>query len=172
MKKNKQTPVFDKVCKVFDLTQEQLKHIVLYYTMSMPKIAKQQNISRQAVHQSIKFGESKILSYQMPLPPLPLPPINASNVDKQDLWQRLDTPISYYKLTPALKQSFENENIQYLGQVVVKGKDKMENLPKIGKVALLKIEKILANKGLSFDINIYDWQTPETRKEIIKNDTK
>ena len=167
MKKNKQTQVFDKVCKVFDLTQEQLKHIVLYYTMSMPKIAKQQNISRQAVHQSIEVGGNKILSYQ-----LPLPPINASNVDEQDLWQRLDTPISYYKLTPALKQSFKNENIQYLGQLVLKGKDKMENVPRIGKVALLKIENILANKGLSFNINTYDWQTPETRKEIIKNDTK
>ena len=60
-----------------------------------------------------------------------------------------------------------NDNITYIGDLVVKSESQMLKTPNFGKKSLNEIKELLDQMGLKFGMDIEDWP-PENIEELIE----
>jgi DNA-directed RNA polymerase subunit alpha len=62
----------------------------------------------------------------------------------------------------------KNENIHYIGDLVLKSENEMLKTPNFGRKSLNEIKELLSQMGLGFGMNIPSWP-PENIDELAKH---
>ncbi len=93
--------------------------------------------------------------------------VEAEKEEKPEYYQYLDKKIDELELSVRSANCLKNANIRYIGELVQKTESEMLKTKNFGRKSLNELKKILEQMGLSFGMEIPDWEPPkEDSKEV------
>ena len=80
---------------------------------------------------------------------------------------KLIVELAYVGRPGMLKSTVKNDNIVYIGDLVVKSEHEMLKTPNFGRKSLFEIKDVLTVFGLKFGMEVPDWP-PENLEKLVK----
>ena len=85
-----------------------------------------------------------------------------ASFDYTDLFNKR---VSDLELSVRSSNCLTNENIHYIGQLVQRSESDIIKTPNFGRKSLDEIKNVLVEIGLSFDMNVGNWKTPDSSED-------
>jgi len=92
---------------------------------------------------------------------------NSEEVEELKFDPNLLRKVDELELSVRSQNCLKNDNIVYIGDLVIKSEGEMLKTPNFGRKSLNEIKEVLANMNLNFGMNIPEWP-PEKIEELAK----